>query len=294
MNTSVYRRVSKADPGWREGFTLIELLVVVAVIAILAAMLLPALNRAKVAADSAACKSNLRQLTLAMTMYAQQSSTYPYYLSWPVELEPFLGSPWPEPNVLLDSNGNPSIYVGQRSSVFACPAYNRLRGTFTRFGGSEWASVRSAYGYNASGLGGVEGIDYDGHQLGLPSLGLGGLTSSGGSTAPVRENQVVSPSDMIAMGDAFLDQNPLGGHLFLEEVFWYPSFYDLTVRGLPPGNPATHAMRQRHGGRWNIGFCDGHVESLRTGDLFSLSNSVVAARWNNDHQSHNQGWFPYP
>src|SRR5262245_14453139 len=79
MCTTACCKVLKADPGRREGFTLIELLVVIAVIAILAALLLPALNRGKIAADSAVCKSNLRQLTLAMTMYAQQTGTYPYW-----------------------------------------------------------------------------------------------------------------------------------------------------------------------------------------------------------------------
>jgi prepilin-type processing-associated H-X9-DG protein len=165
----------------------------------------------------------------------------------------------------------------------------------------EWALGRGAYGYNASGLGQVQGIGYGSGQAGLPSLGLGGASYGGvnnsmaGATAPTRESQVVSPSDMFAIGDTFLDNDPpFGGHVFLGSAFWNSIFYNLTVRGLPSGDPAVQAMRQRHGGRWNVGFCDGHVENLRIKDLFDLSNPVVAARWNNDHQPRNQGWFPLP
>jgi len=55
------------------GFTLIELLVVIAIIAVLMAILMPALNRAREQGKRAACLSNLKQLTLSWIMYADDN-----------------------------------------------------------------------------------------------------------------------------------------------------------------------------------------------------------------------------
>jgi prepilin-type N-terminal cleavage/methylation domain-containing protein/prepilin-type processing-associated H-X9-DG protein len=138
------------DMKHKKGFTLIELLVVIAIIAILAAMLLPALSRAKQSGLSVQCMSNKKQLQLAWMMYAQDNADtladnhdYHDYGFWSPPTPP--GTPaWAEGwltwgtesdntnlynlNALPDPQQNGRLfsllgpYVANQMAVFRCPA----------------------------------------------------------------------------------------------------------------------------------------------------------------------------
>lgn len=244
-------------PRSRRAFTLMELLVVIGVIAVLASLLLPALSRAKAAAHSVKCKNNLRQMGLGLVMYVSDYNSYPllnFGLTaegphWWEKLWPYTVNDWDSP-------------------LSQCPDY-KLRHTAvstiksTRYAESPFGS----YGYNSDGFANT-------------LMGLGSERWRGATV--VSESEVHAPSDMIAMGDANMvpwqAQYVTGTEMLMFALGVYP-------KELPLRDDCLRAVRQRHQGRYNLVFCDGHVRAVHQDRLFE-NTTEARQRWNRDHTPH--------
>ncbi len=251
-------------------FTLIELLVVIATIAVLASLLLPALQRAKEAGKSAICIANLRQLYLANMNYASDYNDYvaPWNdytagwasgitYTWAFYLMPYLGYSGTAQQYWNDTNSHGTLEIREwrnfsgnwkqfgykdatdtttkAPSVWFCPA---TRGPFC------WTSCPNSGTYSTLGWG-LCYIDYAPNSIGV----VGQISTNG--TYYVAGYQY----NPIRVGQAGLMTDP-GKLVFIGDCYGY----GMNMVNVPSNRHYANGY-DNTSGRCNIVFWDGHVES---------------------------------
>jgi prepilin-type N-terminal cleavage/methylation domain-containing protein/prepilin-type processing-associated H-X9-DG protein len=215
-------------------FTLIELLVVIAIIAILASMLLPALNQARDKAHAIACSSNMKQIGMAQTMYSNDNA------EWIVCTQDSNGRLWYEALSGVDNHGNQ--IPGLKSSGVSYYGRTKNKGSLMCPG------EKIPFGSDSS-----KNYAYTHYATNSVLTGV----NTWGATMPKYYRRRIScltkPTEAIFASDNIRKNNP---HVN------YPSFPAYRHGGSDPRhNPTTSEGTAFLKGRSNFVYMDGHVGS---------------------------------
>ncbi|MDW8309263.1 MAG: prepilin-type N-terminal cleavage/methylation domain-containing protein [Verrucomicrobiales bacterium] len=228
----------------KHAFTLIELLVVIAIIAILAAMLLPALSQAKARAHQAVCQSNLKQIGVALELFASDNEGWWPYASDPTQPDPNLWTKQLQPYLRLRGNQE----SGQENPVFICPA--------ARYTGFATHELSRTYACTGSMLG---------------PTGTGGLTATKPRKSSTIRNLVETPLVCEGKRDTSSVSNRWCRSNYPWNGYAQPDFAKTDYR-------QTTYLDFRHNGAMDFLFADYSVRPLR---FTQARISMTQTNWDN-------------